>query len=101
MHSIQKPAKCQQTFSHVRGSARLSKRTPHDHDRGVEDPRCDSLQDEIGERLSASVAHKEDGQRGIVVMSLHFKLFLHAYEASIADVRAIQEAQEVNLEVNQ
>lgn len=68
---------------------------PQKHNGGQENGRPELFQQDLGQRLKERIGDEEDGQGVIVLIARHVEIFLKAIEFCVTDIRAIQEADQV------
>jgi hypothetical protein len=68
---------------------------PEDHDSGEEDGGSQALEQDVGQRLEEGVGDKEDAETHIVLPVLHVKAIDQPTNFGIADVGAVNEADQV------
>jgi hypothetical protein len=70
-------------------------RLTQDHDGRNKDTWSQPLKQDIGKRLKQCIAHKEDGERCIVLSVRHLQILLQAINFRISNVRSVEEGNQV------
>ena len=69
--------------------------TPKQHDDRDEDAGSEAFQQDVGQRFKAGVGDEEDGEACVVLASRDMQTRLESIEFGIANIRSVEEADEV------
>ena len=68
---------------------------PENHDDGNEDGWSETLEQNLGQRLEASIGDEENGEGQVILRACQFQIFAQASDFGIADVGTVEEGGEV------
>jgi len=74
---------------------RVFGRLTQDHDGRNKDTWSQPLEQDVGKRLKQRIAHKEDGERCIILPIRHLQILLQAIDFRVSNVRPVEKGNQV------